>query len=118
VPEVTVTDAENVTNCPSWEGFKLLLRESWIADGDGGGGGGGGFTVTPDEALPLKFPSPEYVAVTMPEKLERLNMAAPLLKGAFAKTLPPLTKLIVPVGVPAPGATAPTVAMSVAFEPL
>jgi len=67
--------------------------------------------------LPLKLLSPPYTAVTVPERLEALNMAAPRLKGAFAKTLPPLRKLIVPVGVPAPGAPTTTVAVSVAFEP-
>ena len=28
VPELTVTEAVNVTDCPNWEGFKLLLTES------------------------------------------------------------------------------------------
>ena len=55
--------------------------------------------------------------MTVPEKFERLSIAAPPLTGATPSTVLPLRKLMVPVGVPAPGATTATVAVSVALDP-
>ena len=113
VPAAEVTVAVNVTDCPWVEGLRL---ETSVVDVPAG------LTVCGQaaDAAPRKLPSPEYVAViewTPAARVEVVNVAVPLVRVAVPRLAAPSRKVTVPVGVPAPGATALTVAVKVTDWP-
>ncbi len=66
--------------------------------------------------LAMKFVSPGYdaVIVWLPTlRVEVVNVATPLVKAPVPRVVLPSTKVTVPVGTPAPGETAATVAVKV-----
>jgi len=68
------------------------------------------------ELLPVKFVAPPYTAVIECDpapKLDVTNVAAPPLSVLVPNGVPPSSNVTEPVGVPAPGATAVTVALNV-----
>ena len=77
-------------------------------------------TVTAGEVLVSKLESPEYLAVTMLAPAGRavvVKLAAPLEIVAVPSKVAPLKNSKVPVGVPAPGTAAATVALNLTFWP-
>jgi hypothetical protein len=118
VPEpgaTALTVAENVTGCPSTEGFAELLTAValpalptvWV----------GRFPV-----LAAKFESPRYLTVTVCAPTLRLEIAGkdadPAIRVTGVPTFAPsITSCTCPVGVPTPGATALTVAENVTACP-
>ena len=84
---------------------------------------GGVFTTcTTLLVLPRKLPSPAYSAVTVLEPWGRelvISVATPLVSRATGaqRATPLVLNRTVPVGVPAPGATAVNVAVKVTFAP-
>ena len=69
-----------------------------------------------------KFPSPPYIAVSVcapTERTEVLNVATPdPLRVPVPSVVAPSLKETVPEGIPAPGATANTVAVKVTDSPV
>jgi hypothetical protein len=111
--EAALTVAVNVTDCPKTVGLVELLSAvvllSWLT-----------VCVSADDVLVLKLPSPLYTAViecdaTLNELV--LNVAVPELKLLVASDVAPSLNVTVPVGVPAPGAAALTVAVKVTAWP-
>lgn len=119
VPEpgaAAVIVAVKVTFCPNTEGFAVELTETVLVSW---------FTTCGDaESSPLlgrKLPSPEYdaVIVWLPSPSEEMvNVACPEESVTpEANVVDPSVKIAVPVGVPAAGATALTVAVKVTVWP-
>src|SRR6266568_4625317 len=90
---LAVTVAVNVTDCPNTDGLAEELADVVVPY----------FTVfvSLEEVLPLKLPSPAYVAWPEPFRVP------------VPRVLEPSLKVTVPVGVPAPGLFAVTVAVKV-----
>jgi hypothetical protein len=113
VPELGLTTALRVTDCPYTDGFKFDVSTVVVTAGPVGA-----LTVCviADELLPEKFVAPPYDAVSEcapAVKLETANVAVPLESVAVPRTVVPSRNVIVPVGVPVPGDTAFVVAVSV-----
>src|ERR1043166_7754668 len=73
-----------------------------------------------DDVLVLKLASPLYTAVIeweVTDKVEEEEVAEPPLRLLVAREVAPSLKVTVPVGVPAPGETALTVAVKVTDWP-
>jgi hypothetical protein len=107
--EVTETVAVNVTVCPNTEGLAdeetEVEVEAWLTTSDNA-----------EEVLPLKLVSAPYTAVILCVAADRddvLKVAVPELSVPVPRVVAPSLKVIVPDGVPAPGATTDTVAVNV-----
>jgi hypothetical protein len=110
----TVTVAVSVTACPNTEGF---AEEATVVAVDAL------FTVSLDAAdvLVLKLLSPPYTAVIEWVPTASRAVVNVAWRAAFTVPVPrvvvPSKKVTVPVGVPAPGALAVTVAVNVTARP-
>jgi hypothetical protein len=111
--EVTVSRATNVTLWPKTDGLPDVVRPSVVA---------AWFTVcVMDVAVdPAKSVSPLYIAVIASDPTGReevVTVATPMETVPVPIVDPPLVKVTVPVGVPAPGAVTDSVAVNVTGWP-
>ncbi len=108
--DTAFTVAVNVTLCPTVEGLGLEVKPVLVLARFT-------FCVEATEVLPLKFVLPPYTAVMecdATDKPEVVRVAWPLAFSVpVPKVLVPSLKVTEPVGVPAPGGTAETVAVNV-----
>jgi hypothetical protein len=113
VPPPLVTCAVKVTDCPYTDGFALLVNNVVVV---------AGVTVwlSAVDVWPVKLLSPPYTAVML--LLPRgtfavVSEALPLLSFPDPSGVLPSMNVTVPLGVPAPGKTAATVAVRVTGAP-
>jgi hypothetical protein len=112
VPELTVMVAVNVTSVPKTgeAGEKVTLVDDVAVAAT--------VTGTADATLPEKLESPVYWAVIELPPVARpevTKLATPPETGAVPSSMPLFRNSTVPVGVPPPGLTGLTVAVSVTF---
>lgn len=99
VPELELTVAVNVTDCPLCDGFNELTRVVWVA----------AFCTTwfsAGEVLLANDESPEYTAVMFRVPADRadvLRVAAPEASATVPIGVVPSLKVAVPVGIPPDG---------------
>jgi len=112
---LALTVAVNVTACPNTDGLAdeltAVVVPSWFT-----------VCVKSGDVLPLKLPSPLYTVVMMcgpiaSDAIAPLVALPPLKLTGLPKSVPSILNCTVPLGVPAPGTLALTVAVNVTLCP-